>query len=501
MAVIYGPDGNRLQLPRRAPLGETASARRDNGITGGWLGDLIPRRDATLTAIGGQIQAYRALLQDDQVAACWQQRVMALTSTEWEVEPASDRRTDRKAAEALRGELDRLDFDRITRQMLLGVFYGLAVAEILWAPDGDRVAIADIRPRQVERFVFDVDGNLRLLTRENLRGELLPPAKFWCYTYGAEHADDPYGIGLSQSLYWPVWLKRNAARMWAIALEKFAAPTVAGYHPPTALDPAIDKLLAACQAVALEQAVAIPDGMRVELIEAKRSAGGDFQAFCRHWDAAIAKVILSQTMTTENGSSRSQAQVHADVRNEIIEADADLICQSFNTHVVTPWCQWNFPAAAPPRVWRNVEPPEDLAALAQRDKLLVEVGYRPTADRVAEVYGEGYERVLEGPVGGGETGAGNNSQAPDPTADLAEGDGEPITDRVDPLVDRLEEMTAPALDQLIAHIRAAIEDAGDDLAAVSERLLALYPELGIDGLADAIGQAMMVARLSGEAEE
>lgn len=494
MAVIYGPDGNRLQLPRRAPLGETASARRDNGITGGWLGELIPRRDATLTAIGGQIQAYRALLQDDQVAACWQQRVMALTSTEWEVEPASDRRTDRKAAEALRGELDRLDFDRITRQMLLGVFYGLAVAEILWAPDGDRVAIADIRPRQVERFVFDVDGNLRLLTRENLRGELLPPAKFWCYTYGAEHADDPYGIGLSQSLYWPVWLKRNAARMWAIALEKFAAPTVAGYHPPTALDPAIDKLLAACQAVALEQAVAIPDGCRIELIEAKRSAGGDFQAFVRHWDAAIAKVILSQTMTTENGSSLSQAQVHADVRNEIIEADADLICQSFNTHVVTPWCQWNFPAAAPPRVWRNVEPPEDLAALAQRDKLLVEVGYRPAADRVAEVYGEGYERVEEGS-------GGLPATATDPTADLAEGDGEPITDRVDPLVDRLEEMTAPAIDQLIAQIRAAIEDAGDDLASVSERLLALYPELGIDGLADAIGQALVIARTDGEAEE
>lgn len=492
MAVIYGPDGSRLQRPSRPAVGEVASARRDGGMHG-WLGELIRPRDATLAAIGGQIATYRALLQDDQVAACWQQRTMALTSTEWEVEPASDRRADRKAAEALKAELDRIDFDRITRQMLLGVFYGLAVAEILWAPDGDRVAIADIRPRQVERFVFDVDGNLRLLTRENLRGELLPPAKFWCYTYGAEHADDPYGIGLAAALYWPVWLKRNAARMWAIALEKYAAPTVAGYHPPGADDPTIDKLLSACQAVALEQAVALPDGMRVELIEAKRSSGGDFQTFCRHWDAAVAKVILSQTMTTESGSSRSQAEVHADVRNEIIEADADLICQSFNAQVVTPWCGWNFPAAVPPRVWRVVQPPEDLAALAQRDKLLVEAGYRPTAERVAEVYGEGYERVEEGS-------GGLPATATDPTADLAEGDDEPITDRVDPLVGRLEEMTAPAIDQLIAQIRAAIEDAGDDLAMVSERLLAAYPELGIDGLADAIGQALVIAHADGEAQ-
>lgn len=497
MAVIYGPDGSPLQRPSRPAVGEVASARRDGGMLG-WLGELIRRRDPTLAAIGGQIATYRALLQDDQVAACWQQRTMALTSTEWEVEPASDRRLDRKAAEALKAELERIDFDRITRQMLLGVFYGLAVAEILWAPDGDRVTIADIRPRQVERFVFDVDGNLRLLTRENPRGELLPPAKFWCYTYGAEHADDPYGIGLAAALYWPVWLKRNAARMWAIALEKYATPTVAGYHPPGAEDPTIEKLLSACQAVALEQAVALPDGMRVELIEAKRSSGGDFQAFCRHWDAAVAKVILSQTMTTDDGSSRAQAQVHADVRNEIIEADADLICQSFTAQVVTPWCGWNFPGATVPRVWRVVQPPEDLEALAQRDKLLVEVGYRPTAERIADVYGDGYERIAGVEAAADQPGPAADEK--DDTTDLAESDDEPTTDRVDPLVDRLENMTAPALDALIAQIRAAIEDAGDDLASVSERLLVAYPELGIDGLADAIGQALVIAHADGEAQ-
>ncbi len=497
MTVIYGPDGNKLQLPRRPALGEVASARLDRGFAG-WLGELIPRRDPTLAALGGQISAYRALLQDDQVAACWQQRVMALTSTEWEVEPATDRRADRKAAEALKAELDRLDFDRITRQMLSGVFYGLAVAEILWAPDGDRVAIADIRPRQVERFVFAVDGSLRLLTREHPRGEALPPAKFWTYTANAEHADDPYGTGLASALYWPVWLKRNSARMWAVALEKYAAPTVAGYHPVTADAVTVDKLLEACQAVALEQAVAIPEGMRVELIEAKRSSGGDFQAFVQHWDAAIAKIILSQTMTTDDGSSLSQARVHADVRNEIIEADADLICQSFTAQVVTPWTAWNFPAATPPRVWRNVQPPEDLAALAARDKLLFEVGYRPRPERIADVYGDGYEAIAAA-AAVDETAPAADAQASDTTA-LAEGDEEPATDPVDPLVDRLEDASGPALDALIARIRTAIEEAGDDLAAVSERLLAAYPELGIDGLAEVIGEALVVSRLAGEAD-
>jgi hypothetical protein len=47
-------------------------------------------------------------------------------------------------------------------------------------------------------------------------------------------------------------------------------------------------------------------------------------------DECIAKVVLSQTMTTQDGSSLSQAQVHAGVKLEVVKSDADLLSDSFN---------------------------------------------------------------------------------------------------------------------------------------------------------------------------
>ncbi|USE35242.1 DUF935 domain-containing protein [Endozoicomonas sp. SCSIO W0465] len=43
----------------------------------------------------------------------------------------------------------------------------------------------------------------------------------------------------------------------------------------------------------------------IELIEAARSGTADYDALCQRMDKAISKVILSQTMTTDDGSSRS----------------------------------------------------------------------------------------------------------------------------------------------------------------------------------------------------
>ena len=57
--------------------------------------------------------------------------------------------------------------------------------------------------------------------------DLMPDRKFWTISTGAEHSDEPYGVGLARSLYWPVWFKRNNVQFWLIFLEKFGMPTVA----------------------------------------------------------------------------------------------------------------------------------------------------------------------------------------------------------------------------------------------------------------------------------
>ena len=82
-----------------------------------------------------------AMLRDDQVKSTFQQRRAAVTSCEWDVEPASESATDKAAAEFIREQLQGLLWDEITDQMLYGVYYGYAVAELLYARDGAQVGI------------------------------------------------------------------------------------------------------------------------------------------------------------------------------------------------------------------------------------------------------------------------------------------------------------------------------------------------------------------------
>jgi hypothetical protein len=135
--------------------------------------------------------------------------------------------------------------------------------------------------------------------------------------------------------------------------------------------------------------------MTVELIEAARSGTADYEALYERMDKAISKVVLSQTMTTDDGSSRAQAQVHQGVADHVIKSDADLLCESFNRGPVRWLTAWKFPNAQPPRVWRHTEPAEDLQARAERDNKIFALGYAPTEQYIEETYGPGWEKKAE----------------------------------------------------------------------------------------------------------
>ena len=170
-------------------------------------------------------------------------------------------------------------------------------------------------------------------------------------------------------------------------------PTAKGTYPRGSSQGDIDKLLGALQAIANDSGFVVPEGMAVELLHLAQS-GADFGAVCRYMDASIAKIILSQTMTTDNGSSRSQGEVHADVKLEVVKADADLLSDSFNTGPARWFTDLNFGAdVAAPNVVRIVEEEDDLKDAADTDEVLTRVGWRRTEESFKDRFGDGYERA------------------------------------------------------------------------------------------------------------
>ncbi|MCH9853389.1 MAG: DUF935 domain-containing protein [Alphaproteobacteria bacterium] len=280
--------------------------------------------------------------KDAQVMACMQQRIYHAVALPYRVMPADDSDDAKQIADFTRKILHRLDMDKITEQMLWARYYGYAVAEIIWQQKHNHITIEAIKPRHPQYFDFDAHGKIHIKNQFGKPVDL-PEKKFWHVTSGGICADQPRGEALAEWLYAPVKTKNDAMEQWQIFLEKYASPTIIGKYPAARIrESEKTALLEAAANLRRDTAAVIPDSMMLELLEAKRTGNGEYHPLIAHCNASIAKLILGQTMTTDEGGSYAQANVHDRVKNRLILADCDLICESFTRQVITWLCEWNF---------------------------------------------------------------------------------------------------------------------------------------------------------------
>lgn len=481
-------------MPNIKPeLTEIATTSGGRDVTRGYIDglELLSPQDAILIGrAGGDYRIYEEILRDDQVASTFQQRRLAVVSREWEVEPGGTNAADVKAADHLREIVKALPWDGATDKMLYGLFYGFSVAECLWARDGSYVTLDTIKVRKQRRFRFAPDHSLRLLTTSRPQGEVLPERKFWVFSTGADNDDEPYGLGLAYWLYWPVWFKRHGIKFWLIFLEKFGTPTAVGEYQANASEEDKRRLLAALQAIQTDAALIHPQGMLVKLLEATRGGTVDQRGFLQEMNEAIAKIVLSQTMTTDDGASLAQGQVHLVVRDEVVKADADLISASFNRGPARWLTEWNHPGAAVPRVWRKTGKAPDLKAQAEREKIIVDMGVaRPTLEHIVETYGGEWEPAPPRPA----------AIPPAPPAFAERGETVDAPDVVDAFTGRLEEEASGELGPMLEKVRELVSKA-TSFAEIRDELVELYGELDPAKLAQIMQRAFVAAELAGRAE-
>lgn len=393
--TVTPPDLNEV-----APIDDPLNPLRLDSYKAANYAQLLTPSDSILRSKGSaqNLTIYRELLRDDQVSATWSQRRLALTSCDFVVEPGAEDATSKAAAEALDLELRSLAWDDVTDKALFSVFYGWGVAECLWKPADNgttpAVSFKAIKVRDRGRFRFDHEGKLYLWTSGSGWVEM-PERKFWVMRSGADNHDELYGLGLAHQLYWPVFFKRNDIKFWLVFLEKFGMPTALAKLPPgDVLDKdKLRKAQAMLRQIATDAGVVVPDTTVVELLEAARSGAADYKSLHDAMDGAIAKIVIGQTATTQGTPGRlGSDKTQADVAQTIVEADADLLSNSFNDGPVKWWCEWNYPGATPPRVYRVTEPEEDLNARAERDKKISELGFEPEEDYITETYGPGWKK-------------------------------------------------------------------------------------------------------------
>lgn len=357
------------------------------------------------TVLGGDLSRYRALENDPEVASSLQARKLAVVGHDWKVTPAGKSKAETAIADLVKENLDSLNFDQLTYDALDALLMGYWVGEAIYNEDAKTTYIEEVRTRAQDRWTFVLpegqidpkkrgytDGyEIRLCDRLDFKGEPAPARKIIVHSFGSK-THNPFGLGLGSKLYWPVTIKKDAVKLWLFYLDKFASPTPIGtYDPLTGNSRMMQEFLAS---IATGSYAALPTGYDVKLLEAQRSGSidayeGMINRFC---NAEIGKVILGRMNVGANqGLSGQPAENDEAIRQDIVKADADLLCSRLNRTLVKWLTELNTPEGTkPPTVYRVFEESEDLKERCDRDKSLFDMGFRLSTKAQAEIYGPDY---------------------------------------------------------------------------------------------------------------
>ncbi|MDO9255420.1 MAG: DUF935 family protein [Bacteroidales bacterium] len=148
--------------------------------------------------------------------------------------------------------------------------------------------------------------------------------------WSIEVCEDTDDLGLLNPLSHECISKRNMLAFWDQFGELFGMPVRIG-KTMSRDQKDINKMSDMLDKMGSNAWGVFPEGTSIEIVETTK--GDAFQVYDKRIDRAnseMSKAILGVTMTMDNGSSKSQAQVHENVTDDIATADADFLADLVN---------------------------------------------------------------------------------------------------------------------------------------------------------------------------
>lgn len=485
------------------------------GVASGLTPNKLARIMRESTEPGADLTDYLTLAEEmeerePQYRMALGQRKLALRNIKPVVAPASEEKDDQELAEKVRKLVDNTGFRNIIMHLADGIAKGFAVAETVWSMSGTEWLPARILPRDQRHFQFDrITGReLRLREDGNPDGVALTPGKYLIHTPVLK-SGTPIRQGLARTAMWIFMLKSFSLKDWMAFLEVYGMPFRIGKYGPGATEADKRALLRAVANVAADGGAIIPASMVLEFIETKASAGGEnaFKGMASYLDEQFAKLIVGQTMTSADGSSKSQAEVHDDIRLLILRADGDDLAATTQRDLIDPYVAFNHgvPKNGFPQVTFPVDDPEDLKLIMEATQKFVEMGGEVPQEPVLAKLGwrapaEG-EKVLRRaaptvpPAVGSTVDQLRRRTLAHQALALSFLD-DPLTGLASDLAEEWE----PQIDPVMKAIQTAIQGASS-FEEFQQRLAALAGTIDLQQLIDRLASATFVARIEGTEQD
>jgi phage gp29-like protein len=333
--------------------------------------------------------------KDAHLASLLQTRKMAVLSLDYEVLPYGKSPEDERIAGFVRETIEALpEVEGALLDLLDAIGKGFALSEILWEVAGGQARIVELRWIPQKRVTFITDLKPRLLTPEApWQGVEPPPWKVIYHRFKARSGHAPRA-GVLRVVAWMYLLKNYALKDWAAFNEVFGMPLRLGKYDPTASAADREALIRAIRSLGSDAAGVISKSTEIEFVEAASRLSGNanpYQVLAEFCNREMSKAILGQTLTTDTAGATgtySAARVHAQVRRDLVEADAQTLAVTLREQLIRPLVGFNFGWDRPCPWFRfKMAEEEDLKTLSEVYRNLKEIGVPLRGDQVAARFG------------------------------------------------------------------------------------------------------------------
>jgi len=461
---------------------------------------------------------------DAHLAAEIGKRKMALLTLDWDIVPPPRASfQEKKAAAWLKDTLtDAVDpLDDLILALMDGPGHGFAAVELAWTRrDGDW--LPGFLPRPQGWFRIDARSHNALRLADGSSAGAEPwPFGWILHTHGPAKTGSLARLGLYRALLWPWLYKHYSIGDLAEFIEAYGLPLILGRYHDTASEAEKASLLQAVVDLGHDARAIMPAQMAIDIQKVTSSGDGVPHLALIDWcERSESKLILGQVLSAEaksTGLGSGLAEVHNEVRHDILESDARRIAATLTRDLCYPLLAINRGLDSLQRCPRFVfdfSQPEDLVAYANALPKLAGQGLRIPIEWVHDklkipLAGDG-ERILGVPP---DTGPADNQNPPPPAANPATAsalaalaaqprapapaDGDPTP--ASALADRLAIEAGDAWQAVVDHLETLVNAAGS-LEELQQTILTAYAGLPLADLRAILAQGFAVGALAGLAD-
>jgi len=282
-------------------------------------------------------------------------------------------------------------FTNLVMDLLDSIAKGFSVCELQWR-DNDVIGY-----NYLPAYWFSYDSNGELKIWDDMASKLLPiventedgyfDKKFIIHAPSSKSSVQlRNGLTIPASIY--LLYKAYAMRDFMSFAEVFGMPLRVGKYDNEPTDKDIATLRRAVTELGVDAAAIIPKSMDIDFHEVNKGDGaGLYTSLLDYIDKQISKLILGQTMTSDDGSSMAQAKVHNEIRLDIVKSDARELESTINKFLVAYINQTVGIQKEYPKIKWQISEKEDRVALADVLTKVLPLGVEVSKSDVRERLG------------------------------------------------------------------------------------------------------------------